>query len=80
MLKKLVQENNQIPEIRILVNTLEVDSVKNDKNILLKDKLDLQQFEELLNYNYEFINNQDENLDRPIKVYIQKPTEDMQKQ
>ena len=42
MLKKLVQENNQIPEIRMLVNTLEIDSVKNDKNILLKDKLDLQ--------------------------------------
>lgn len=40
MIKKLVQENNQIPKIRILVNTFEIDSLKNDKNILLKDKLD----------------------------------------
>lgn len=70
MLKKLVQENNQIPEIRILVNTLEVDSLKNDKNILLKDKLDLKQFEELLNYNYDFIDNEDEDFQRPVKVSI----------
>lgn len=41
----------------MLVNTLEVESVNNDQNILLKDKLDLKQFEELLNYNYDFIDN-----------------------
>jgi len=40
LIKKLYQENNSIPEIRILVNTLEIESEKEDKNILLKDKLD----------------------------------------
>ena len=56
MLKKLAQENNQIPEIRILVNTLEVDSLADDQNILLKDKLDFQEYQEILNHNYAFMN------------------------
>jgi len=70
MVKKLYQENNAIPEIRILVNSLEIESDKEDKNILLKDRLDLKEFEGQLNHNYTYLDSMDESVDRPVKVFV----------